>query len=239
MTSEPFIRQQINGNIFYLIENSVNLIKQYSPPVSRIEGLKRIDVYPYPYEALREVIINAIVHRDYFIPSEITIRVFKDRIEIANPGEVPLGIDFDKLVNGENNLSVRRNQFIADVLDSAGYMDRAGYGFIKMLTALQSQGVPKPEFPKVQGSFKAIIYAGTIDSGLSKTKDLDSYPMGVRIILKKIIESGTKGISNQDLVKGSGYTNVYVSNITRILEDENQIVKKRIGNQLHLFLKSS
>jgi len=155
---EPFIRQQITGNIFYLIENSVNLIRQYAPPVSRIEGLKRIDVYPYPYEALREVIINAIVHRDYFTASEITIRLFKNRVEVTNPGGVPKGIDFEKLIKGENNLSVRRNPLIADILDFAGYMDKAGYGFIKILAFLQSQGFPKPEFPKLQDSFKAIIY---------------------------------------------------------------------------------
>ncbi|VVC02672.1 Uncharacterised protein [Candidatus Burarchaeum australiense] len=238
VSTEPFIRQQLNGNIFYLIENSVNLIKQYAPPVSRIEGLKRIDVYPYPYEALRELIINAIAHRDYFTPSEITIRLFKNRIEITNPGGVPKEIDFEKLINGENNLSVRRNQLISDVLDFAGYMDKAGYGFIKILTALHSQGLPKPEFPKVQDSFKAIIYAGNTTSGLSTTKVLD-YPKGVVVILKTIIEAGTNGISNQELVSKSGYTAVYVSNITKILEDEKQIFKKRRGNRIHLFVKSS
>ena len=234
--SESFVKQTIVGDVFALLDNSVNLINQFSPPKSRIDGTKRIDVYPYPLEALRELIINAIVHRDYFTSAEITVRVFSNRIEIANPGEVPKSIDFNQLIEGKNNLSVRRNPLICEVLDYAGYMEKAGHGFNRVLSILEQNHLPKPEFPKIEGSFKAIIYAGTGGLGVQKATELN-YNSGQMKVLNLVLAVGKEGISITSLIEKTGFSNVYISNLLKELEKEGQIKKKKVGRQVFAFFK--
>ncbi|HLD58862.1 MAG TPA: ATP-binding protein [archaeon] len=237
INSAPFIKQTIGGTILTMIENSINLIKLYAPPVSRIKGIKRIDVFPYPYGVLREIVTNAIVHKDYFIDSEVTIRLFSNRIEITNPGGVPHGIDFEKLIEGKNNISVPRNRLIATALDYAGQMDKAGHGFIRVLTTLQKDGFPKPQFPRSENSFQAIIFAGDTSSGLQKSTDLN-YKKGKKKVLSTILKSDSIGISTKELCKKTDYTNVHISNITKELEEEMQIIKRRKKKEMFYFPKT-
>lgn len=79
--------KEYSGSIISLLENAENFIKNNSNTSWKIIGMKRVEYNDYPTEAVREAIVNAIIHRDYqIIGSEIHIDMFDDRVEITSPG---------------------------------------------------------------------------------------------------------------------------------------------------------
>ncbi len=89
-------------------------------------GWKRIQLLEYPILALREAVTNALIHKNYTIPSPVTIWIFEDRIEIRNPGSVPPTVDLS------NPSHVPRNPLLCEYMYDVGYIERFGYG-IRMM----------------------------------------------------------------------------------------------------------
>ncbi len=97
---------------------------------SVIKGLKRYDIPELEREVLREIVLNAMVHRDYWNEGRVLVEIFKDRIEISNPG----GLLFDKRFLGK--LSVTRNPILADLVHRIGLVERIGSGINRVKKAL-------------------------------------------------------------------------------------------------------
>src|SRR3990172_5991324 len=94
-----------------------NLIKEIEARLKQNIGVNRKDIYELPFEALREAIANAIIHRDYSVRgTSLMVEVYDDRVEIVNPGVFPRHRkkEFGKI-------SVRRNEHIADQADRVLY----------------------------------------------------------------------------------------------------------------------
>ena len=81
---------EVSGNLFTQINKTMDLLlTKYQKAIISHEGIQRIETYPVPERALREAVLNAVVHRDYAIAAPIQIRVYVDRLYIWNPGELP------------------------------------------------------------------------------------------------------------------------------------------------------
>lgn len=117
---------------------------------------RRKEIWEYPLEALREAIINAIVHRDYTAPSNVQVEIYDDRIEIWNPGKLLPGITIDDLYKKEHK-SVIRNRLIAQVFYDIGYIEKYGSGTIKIIDLCRRHGLPSPEFKEVSGGFSVVF----------------------------------------------------------------------------------
>lgn len=117
---------------------------------------RRKEVWEYPLEALREAVINAIVHRDYTIPSNVQVEIYDDRIEIWNPGRLLPGITIEDLYKKEHK-SVIRNRLIARVFYDIGYIEKYGSGTIKIIDLCKQHGIPLPEFKEVSGGFSIVF----------------------------------------------------------------------------------
>jgi len=116
-----------------------------------LEGLQRKEVWEYPLEALREALINALIHRDYTIPADIQIKIHEDRLEIWNAGELPSPLKPEDL-RGPHS-SVLRNPLIAQAFYFAGLIERWGTGTTRIIDLCHRQGLPEPEFQNRQGGF--------------------------------------------------------------------------------------
>lgn len=136
-------RDEIGGTLINQIEEAVKFIKRNTRLSSQIRGLKRIDIPEYPEEAFREIITNAIAHRDYSIyGSNIRIFVFDHHIEFYSPGRLPNTITIE-------NIEYRRflrNQTIANFLFLHGYMDRLGMGIAYVKRLMKKYCHTEPEF---------------------------------------------------------------------------------------------
>lgn len=108
-----------------------------------IEELTRKKVPEVPKEALREAIVNAVMHTDYHgVTESIQIDIFPEKIEIKNPGGLVEGMRQEDL--GEK--SRRRNPNIANILDKTGYAERMGTGVNRMKRAMKESNLPEPKF---------------------------------------------------------------------------------------------
>jgi len=144
-------RRNLRGTLPELVIQTSLFLKQFIRVGATIRGFFREDEPEYPYEALREAVVNAIVHRDYSRIGE-TVRVFmyEDRVEVRSPGGLLPGIALDDLV-AMRVRSVPRNPVIAGYLrDIPGYMERIGSGIRFMVSEMRRMNLPEPEFTNHQ-----------------------------------------------------------------------------------------
>lgn len=155
----------IEGNLFQQLEQVMQYFRQYlqvrlevnsrvSEGKSMLEAIQRQDIWDYPLDALREAVINALIHRDYFDSTGHTsIRVYDDRVYIWNPGELQPGMTVDDLLRRPHD-SRPRNPLLARVFYYAGWIEHWGSGVTRILDLCQMQGLPAPQFRSASGRFE-------------------------------------------------------------------------------------
>ena len=147
----------VEGNLFEQITNALEILRtKYLISKIKYEGIHRREILEYPYEALREAIINALIHRNYIGASSIQIRVYSDRLVIMNEGKLPPEVPVEKLKT--EHLSKPRNTLLADVFYKAGFIESWGRGTIKILEKCREQGLPEPDFEEEYGVMKVVFY---------------------------------------------------------------------------------
>ena len=147
----------VEGNLFEQVENALEILRtKYLISKIKFEGIHRREILEYPYEALREAIINALIHRNYLGASSIQIRVYSDRLVIMNEGKLPPEVPVEKLKT--EHLSKPRNTLLADVFYKAGFIESWGRGTIKIMEKCQEQGLPEPDFEEDYGVMKVVFY---------------------------------------------------------------------------------
>lgn len=147
----------VKGNLFQQLENSLEILRtKYLKSNIRYEGIHRRDMLEYPYEALREAIINALIHRDYWGTSHIQVRVYSDRLVIMNEGSLPPEVPVEKLKT--NHLSKPRNKLLAEVFYYAGFIEAWGRGTLMIVDKCVEQGLPEPDFFEDHGVMTVVFY---------------------------------------------------------------------------------
>ena len=129
--------KEYSGNILQLLGEGEGFIKLYNQKIWYKTANSRVEKENFPERAIHEIIVNALVHRDYgVLGSEIHIDIFDDRVEIQNPGGMYDGIPV-QFQNLENVVSTRRNPVIADIMSRMNLMERRGSGFRKIMDAVK------------------------------------------------------------------------------------------------------
>lgn len=147
-------RNDIRDDLLTQFNEAVIFLKKHLNVRSVIRGVNREDIYEIPLEVLREALVNALMHRDYSIAgTQISVEVYDDRVEIANPGGLPKGLSLKNL----GKVSVRRNELIADLFFRLHKVERIGMGIPKMKEAMVAAGLREPTFSP-DGFFRAIFY---------------------------------------------------------------------------------
>jgi len=149
-----------DGNLFKQLDTLINAIKKHLNVRFEIKGIERKDVWDYPLEALREAVINALIHKDYLSTAEIQIKIYDDRLWIWNPGKLPKQLTIESLKTEHS--SFPKNLLIASVFYYAGFIERWGSGTKRMIDLCKAQGLPEPEFKEEFGGisvyFRKDIY---------------------------------------------------------------------------------
>lgn len=133
-------RCDIFGDPVEMVEETLKFVQRNMRVAYRITGdARRNEVHEYPLAAVREAVVNAVMHRDYgYDASHVYVHLYADRLEIENPGGLYPGLTLDEL----GSRSVRRNRVVADLLYRAGYVERIGSGIARMRRALADNGNP-------------------------------------------------------------------------------------------------
>ena len=129
--------------LFHLGQNGTNGTKLsvFSEAFTVVDA-KRTEKLEIPKKAIREVLLNAFVHRNYHIPAPIKVAVWADRIEIFTPGSFPGPIDVNNLRSGRSYI---RNPNICKAFREAGYIEKLGSGFVVMLDSYLAYHLPTPQ----------------------------------------------------------------------------------------------
>ncbi len=188
-------RNVLGGSIIEQITEAFELIKANTENKIAMEGLRRFEISQYPLNAIREAIINAAAHRDYCITeSDITVRLFEDRLEIMNPGGLMRGVILEDLKKG-GHPSVRRNPLICKILDDLGYMEESGQGIKNMINAMKKYGLGEPIINANKDFFK-IEFFGQKVRGIKPTKTLMATSLNLENFLSTKEQEGLKYIQS-------------------------------------------
>lgn len=149
-------QEVIESNIFDLADKTLEILdrKFLISPVS-YEGLHRIENWEYPYKAVRESIINAIVHRNY-TGAPIQISVYDDKIIIWNEGKLPEGFTVESLK--KQHSSKPYNPLIASVFFKGGLIEAWGRGTINIINECLDANLPEPKFASEFGGISVTLY---------------------------------------------------------------------------------
>lgn len=144
----------IEGNLFEQVTQAEEAIKFCINVKYSITGktTERQEIWDYPLSAIRETLLNSIVHRDYFDKSSpIQIKVFKDWLWFYNPGELIEDLTIESLKT--SHPSKTRNPLIASIFYRAGLIEKFGSGIDRIINACRNNIIPEPEFIEECGGF--------------------------------------------------------------------------------------
>ncbi|NQT54732.1 MAG: putative DNA binding domain-containing protein [Desulfobacteraceae bacterium] len=128
-----------------LVEQAVEFIKRNTGVETALkDGVRREDRWTYPEAAIRETIVNALVHRDYLLSgSDIELGVYEDRLEVGSPGRLPNGITPQRMLSG---CRAARNQLLKDIMRDYGYLEHMGMGIPrKIVKSMQAHNGTLPQ----------------------------------------------------------------------------------------------
>ena len=135
--------KELNGDLVSNIDEAVNFLKRHLNMRYKIETLRRENILELPEDALRESVINAACHRNYFEKgARIMVEVFDDRVEITNPGGVCKGITAENF----GRISISRNSVVASMLYRIDYIEQMGTGIMRIKNAAIDANVAEPKF---------------------------------------------------------------------------------------------
>ena len=123
-----------------LLEIVLNDVPDWQESVEVSEGMFRKNIPFFPIEVVRELVVNALVHRTYTTRGDIFINIFPDRLEIHSPGRLPFGVTPKNILSQ----SIRRNEHLSKVFYDLGLMEKEGSGFDLIYAKLLGSGKPLP-----------------------------------------------------------------------------------------------
>ena len=142
----------VRGNLFEQVEQTLAILKgKYLNTSVAIGSLQRQEDLEFPEVALREAVVNAVAHRDYF-HGVTNIKIYPDQLNIWNNGELSPKLTLEKLK--KKHLSFPRNGLIAEIFYKAGYIEKWGHGTVKMVEECKKAGLPEPLFELESGGIQ-------------------------------------------------------------------------------------
>jgi len=153
--SEFLDQLDFEGSIIEVIEQVPAFIRRNTMLYPKIEGMKREDIPAYPAFAVREILVNSVVHCDYsLIGMRVMVAIFADRMEIQSPGILPMGITLEDFKAGVSRI---RNRVIARTFRELGHMEEWGSGYKRVVDFCHENGYLIPEWQEVGPTIRVTI----------------------------------------------------------------------------------
>ena len=177
-------RREFNGSLLKQLNDAYQFIDQFNHTHAHTEGLYRVDKRAYPTEAIREALLNAIVHREYSFSASTLISIFDNRIEFVSIGGLARGISQSDILLG---ISIARNKKLADVFYRLHLIEAYGTGMPKIIEAYREYGL-EPHIEISDNAFK--ITLPNTNTAVKETKvELTENEQGVLSVLIEGIKS--------------------------------------------------
>jgi len=205
-------RRDLHGPLYQLVDDAEQFIYRHMKVGRRIEGFVGVEYREYPQDAVREAIVNAVVHRDYSRRGQrIRVFMFDDRIEVYSPGPLPPGVSLEKMRRLEPQ-SVLRNPIIVGVFRDLGsrYIERLGTGIRRMALAMEGHGLPRPRFEEVGSEFRVTLM-GPGERFMAEPEELPAWAKGLN---ERQVEAVLYAGEHERITAGQYQALVGVSDVT-------------------------
>ncbi len=184
-TTDDDLRYQevVEGNAFQLGDKVLDVLdkKFLISPIS-YKGLQRVENWEYPYAAIREVIINAIAHRNY-MGAPIQISVYDDKIIVWNEGSLPENMTIEDLK--KKHSSRPHNQKVASAFFKGGLIEAWGRGTIKIINECKAAGLPEPLIENASGGISVTLFKNVITEEYLIDKGLNERQIKAALFVKE------------------------------------------------------
>ena len=213
-------RREFCGSLLKQLNDAYQFIDQFNHTHAHTEGLYRVDKRAYPTEAIREALLNAIVHREYSFSASTLISIFDNRIEFVSIGGLARGISQSDILLG---ISIARNKKLADVFYRLHLIEAYGTGMPKIIEAYREYGL-EPHIEISDNAFK--ITLPNTNAAFKEIKvELTENEQGVLSVLKEGIKS------RPEIQKALGFSQTTAIVTIASLLDKGLIVKVGNGNK--------
>jgi ATP-dependent DNA helicase RecG len=172
-----------------------------------------------PEIAIREVILNALVHRDYFLPGPSKIAIYDDRIEIFSPGTFPGPLNDRNL---EAGITYIRNFVISRILREAGYIEKLGSGFLTLFKTYREENLPPPVVSEGAGFIKCILPRRTLKRG-PEISDAPEQQVMKLVLIHTEIQAA-------DVIRELSISRATASRLLKKLVEQELLIKSGIGS---------
>ena len=213
-------RREFCGSLLKQLNDSYQFIDQFNHTHAHTEGLYRVDKRAYPTEAIREALLNAIVHREYSFSASTLISIFDNRIEFVSIGGLARGISQSDILLG---ISIARNKKLADVFYRLHLIEAYGTGMPKIMEAYKEYGI-EPHIEISDNAFKITLPNANVVAKEIKV-ELTENEQGVLSVLKEGIKS------RPDIQKALGFSQTTTIVTIAALLDKGLIAKVGNGNK--------
>lgn len=198
------------GDLFSQFNTAYNFILESIPKKFVIKGKKREETFQIPEIGIREVLMNAIVHRDYNVQGPTKVALFENRLEIFSPGSFPGPLQPWGL---EDGITYIRNTYTCKVFREAGYIEKMGTGFRELFRLYRIYGLQDPQIVEGENFIKAILPRSVkkqvLDSGHQEILSILYEKDGISISeirQKTAFSKATVGRALHAMVEGGGYS---------------------------------
>lgn len=157
VTSEILDQLRANGPLLTLLPRVLELLDAWNPESMDTSGIRHVIHPRYPKRALREALVNAVVHRDYQLSSPIYVRWFADRVEVTSPGGLHPPVTSANLADGA--VTAYRNERLAEAMMRLGHAQHYGLGIHQILQSMKDNGNPEPTFDVGEHHVRVILRA--------------------------------------------------------------------------------
>ena len=213
-------RREFSGSLLKQLNDAYQFIDQFNHTHAHTEGLYRVDKRAYPTEAIREALLNAIVHREYSFSASTLISIFDNRIEFVSIGGLARGISQSDILLG---ISIARNKKLADVFYRLHLIEAYGTGIPKIMEVYKEYGI-EPHIEISDNAFK--ITLPSTNAVVRETKvELTENEQGVLSVLKEGIKS------RPEIQKALGFSQTTAIVTIAALLDKGMIIKVGNGNK--------
>ena len=161
-------RREYTGPIWEQIDEAFQFVLRNIHLGATIVGIYRQDIYEIPPDAIRELIINAMVHRSYLDHGTIQVAVYDNRLEITSPGKLPMGQTMERMKEGYSKI---RNEALAHAFAYMNLIEHWGSGIPRIIDKVKAAGLREPEFIGGKIDLRINIYRGQVDGTIVDLND--------------------------------------------------------------------
>jgi ATP-dependent DNA helicase RecG len=243
--SETVIKDSVTlkSDLFTEVNEVMNFIRKHiSKEIIITENPENIQRWEYPLDAIRELVLNMIVHRDYRLSYDSVIKIFKDRIQFYNPGTLPDSISIQHLLT-DDYVSQPHNKQIAEIFKDAGLIEKYGSGIKRVRREFTEYGLPEPTFQKMPDGVLITAF-GTNYKGYDVTDDIDdvtdvtdnnvtNVTDDVTNVTDNNVTTVTGNVTDNNVTNVTGnVTDVTDNNVTNVTDDVTDVTDNNVTDNV-------